>query len=224
MSEAPVDYRPVSVLAMVALAVGLVSCLALVSQMAWALPIVGVGVAVAALADVCRGTGKSGRWAALAGLALSVGFAAQAVSGMLATRTIAGERATIVARSFVEALRQGRLADAMSMSSPMLSILATQNPRTGPGGLQDGNSQEHFAELPVIAAVTGCGADATIIDIRAQPSVEYEKAWEVRVELTPCAGRSTGRLVVRVTVEPASASLRSGTPERWAVTVCTLGE
>lgn len=225
MTESTVEYRPVSVLAMVSLVVGMISALALVSQMAWALPIVGIGVAVAALADVRHGAGKSGRWAALAGLALSIGFAAQAVSGLLMTRSIAGERAVIVARSFVDALRENRLADAMSMSGPMLSMLATQKPRMTPGSMEnDGGTREQFLELPVVVAATGCGDGATIVGVEPVPSVEYERAWEVRVEIGPCASRSTGRLVLWVTVEPGSATTRRGTPERWAVTACTLGE
>lgn len=225
MSDSVVEYRPVSVLAMVALAVGMVSALALVSQMAWALPIVGIGVAVAALADVRSGTGKTGRWAALGGLALSIGFAAQAVSSTLMTRSIAGERAVIVARSFVDALREDRLADAMSMSGPMMSMLATQKPRIKPGAAEtDGGTREQFLELPVVVAATRCGAASSIVGIRPVPSVDYDRAWDVQVEIAPCAERSTGRVVLQVTVEPGSGALRRGTPERWAVTACTLAE
>jgi len=225
MSDSTVEYRPVSVLAMVSLVVGMVSALALVSQMAWALPIVGIGVAVAALADVGSGTGKTGRWAALGGLALSIGFAAQAVTGTLTARSIAGERAAIVARSFVDALREARLADAMSMSGPMMSVLATQKPRMTPGGAEtDGGTREQFLELPVVVAATGCGTASSIVGVRPVPSVDYERAWEVQVEIAPCGERSTGRVVLQVTVEPGSGTLRRGTPERWAVTACTLAE
>lgn len=77
MDESTGDYRPVSRLAVAALAAGAVSALALTSQFAWVLPLVAIGIAVAALADVNRaGGGKAGGLAAVAGLALAVGFGA----------------------------------------------------------------------------------------------------------------------------------------------------
>lgn len=116
--EAP-GYRPVSTLAIGALVLGILSGLALLSPFFFVVPLVAVAVAVAALADVERdGAIKAGRLAALAGLALAVGFGAQAVTSGIVTRSIASGRALAAATIVVQALREGRQADAEAMCGP----------------------------------------------------------------------------------------------------------
>jgi hypothetical protein len=115
----PAGYRPVSSLAIGALVLGILSGLALVSPFFFVLPLVAVAVAVAALADVARtGATKAGRLAALAGLALAAGFGAQAVTSGVVTGSIASGRARAAAEIFVQAVREGRQADAEAMCGP----------------------------------------------------------------------------------------------------------
>lgn len=112
-------YRPVSRLAIVALALGVVSALSLVSPFFLVVPLVALAVAVVALADVERdGAEKAGRLAALAGLALATGFATQAVAAGVVARSIASSRAGAVAELFFTAVREGRVADAEAMCQP----------------------------------------------------------------------------------------------------------
>lgn len=112
-------YRPVSGLAVAAAALGIASALALTSPLMWVLPLVGVAVAVAALGDVGRsGVTKAGRLAAVAGLALSVGFGSQAVSAWVATRWFHAWRAEAAAGLWIDAIREGRLDDARSVCMP----------------------------------------------------------------------------------------------------------
>ncbi|RLS82796.1 MAG: hypothetical protein DWI04_04340, partial [Planctomycetota bacterium] len=107
--DATVDYRPVSALAVAALVAGCASGLAVVTRFAWAVPLVGIALAAAALADVARPEArKAGRLAALTALALSMGFGAQAVTGHFVDRWIMASRAKAAARAWIDAIREGR--------------------------------------------------------------------------------------------------------------------
>lgn len=112
----PAGYRPVSVPAIAALVLGALSALALVSPLLFVVPLVAVAVAVAALADVEReGAAKAGRLAAVAGLALAVGFGAQALTSGVVARSIAAGRATAAVEILLQSVREGRQADAEAM-------------------------------------------------------------------------------------------------------------
>ncbi|MFM9197169.1 MAG: hypothetical protein ACKOWG_15775, partial [Planctomycetia bacterium] len=114
-------YRPVSRLAVAAAVAGVVASLALTTPLLWILPLVGVAIAVAALADVARpGAEKAGRAAALVGLALSVGFGTQAVTMPLVSRLVMESRTKAAARAWVDAVRENRLTDAKGMMAPPL--------------------------------------------------------------------------------------------------------
>lgn len=115
----PPAYRPVSGLALAAVVLGAASALALVTPLFFVVPLVAVAVAVAALADVGRdGAAKAGRLAAVAGLALAAGFGAQALMSGLVSRSIAAGRATAAVEIFMQAVREGRQADAEAMCGP----------------------------------------------------------------------------------------------------------
>lgn len=107
-----------SSLAIASLVLGASSALALVSPFFFVVPLVAVAVAVAALADVDRdGARKAGRLVAIAGLALAIGFGVQALTSAAVTRLIAAGRATAAAEMFIQAVREGRRADAEAMSA-----------------------------------------------------------------------------------------------------------
>lgn len=112
-------YRPVSSLAVAALIVGCVSALALVSPVFWVVPLVGAALALVAVRDVTRsGVAKAGGLAAVAGLALSLGFGAQAMTAAATARWLAAARAASAARFWLDALCDGRTDDARSMCGP----------------------------------------------------------------------------------------------------------
>jgi len=112
----PNGYLPVSRLAVGAIVLGGCSALAVVSPFFLVVPLVAVALAVAACADCDRpGAQKAGRLAALTGLALAIGFGAQAVSTLVVSRTIAAGRAVAAAEIFLAAVRDGRSTDAKSM-------------------------------------------------------------------------------------------------------------
>lgn len=109
-------YRPVSSLAVAAALVGCAAALAIVSPLFWLVPIVGVALSWAALAEVARpGAVKVGRLAALAGLGLSLGFGTQAVVAAATAEWLARSRAEAVTRFWLETIAAGRLDDARAM-------------------------------------------------------------------------------------------------------------
>lgn len=112
-------YRPVSSLAVAALIVGCMSALALVSPVFWVVPLVGAALALVAVRDVTgSGVAKAGGLAAVAGLALSLGFGAQAVTAAATARWLAAARAEAAAGFWLDALCDGRVDDARSMCGP----------------------------------------------------------------------------------------------------------
>ncbi|MGB8854876.1 MAG: hypothetical protein WCC69_15080, partial [Pirellulales bacterium] len=112
-------YRPVSSLAVAALIVGCASALALVSPVFWVVPLVGAALALVAVRDVTRsGAAKAGGLAALAGLALALGFGSQAMTAAATARWLAAARAEAAAGFWLDALCDGRTDDARSMCGP----------------------------------------------------------------------------------------------------------
>jgi hypothetical protein len=164
LGEEPVPcepgYLPVSRLAVAAAAVGGISALALASPVFWVLPLVAIGIAVAALNDVGRpGTPKAGRLIALTGLALAAGFGTQAVSAKITTRSIMAARAAAAARLWLDTIREERLTDARSMCG--------------------------FKAVDAVNAVAACGASvpAKLLDTSAG---ESEGTWLVRATVGGC--------------------------------------
>lgn len=218
MDEASGDYRPVSRLAVAALAAGGLSALALVSPICWVIPLVAIGLAIAALADVNRpGANKAGGLAAVAGLALAVGFGSQAVADAVVTRWLVERRAVAAARHWIEAVRTGRLADAMSVCAA--HALPIGDGSRGP--TEDASSADAwrareaaFAALEPVRSVAACGAAAPRVTT-VFPADPLEGGWVVVAGLTAC-GRPEASL--RLSVEPDRVPRQGGPVERWRVT------
>lgn len=205
--------RPVSGLAVAALLAGCGSALVLFTSLAAMLPLVAIVLAVVALVDLARAEGRRvGRSAALVGLALAIGFAAQAASGFVVDRWIGSQRATATAVAWIDAVRAGRSGDAIGLCSPLAL------PQTG----SDPSQPEHaeadrvaaFQALPVVAAVTACGQTAKpAVSVRKHPT--DEDAWIVSLDFAPC-GRDGE--IVTLQVEPRAATRGREPVERWLVT------
>ena len=129
MDEPLDEYRPVSRLAVAALVAGVGSATALVGPVFWVVPVVAVGLAVAALRDLARpGVAKVGHPVALAGLALAVGFGAQAAASTLTTRWLTIDRARAAASFWIDTLcedREGAIDAARGMMGRDLREEAT---------------------------------------------------------------------------------------------------
>jgi hypothetical protein len=209
-------YRPVSRLAVAAALAGCVASLALASQMLWVLPLVGVGLAVAGLADVARpGAEKAGRMLALAGLALSVGFGAQAVTTTVVSRWIKESRARAVAESWLDAIRGDRLADAQGMVGG--EVFAADDGMMHPGH-QHGDEERNaaFLKVPAVAAIHGCGPTASSLVRGTGPDATAVGSWGAVATLAPCAGGKSVDIALQLT--PTVIREGVGRVERWLIT------
>lgn len=176
-------YRPVSSLAVAAAVAGCVSALALVSPVFWVVPLVGAAVALAGIRDVARsGAAKGGGLAAVAGLALSLGFGAQSVAAVVTARWLGAARAEAAAGFWIETLCAGRIDDARSMCGPdaaahvepAAACCGTARPRTrcvGSGEIQgswaivtlQGDCRLDLVLEPVVATAGGRVAERWVV-------------------------------------------------------------
>lgn len=211
-------YRPMSVLAVTAAVAGVASSLALTTSMLWVLPLVGVGLAIAGLADVSRpGAEKAGRVLALAGLALSIGFGAQAVASSIVSRRIAEARAVATVNAWLDAIGERRLVDARAMANSDVRGDAAMAPHLGHGAGEDDAAHRDaaFLAVPAVAAIVGCGPAATRNVRCTGPDATSADSWGVTMRLGPCAG---GRGVdVALQLVPGVAREGSARVERWTI-------
>lgn len=165
MNDLP-EYRPVSRLAVVALAGGIASALAVVSPAFLAVPLVGLALALAAFRDLGQdGAAKAGRLAAVAGLALSVGFAAQSLAMLGTSRWLAGRRAAAAARFWVDTICAERLDDARSMCDHDAdAAIARLAACCGGAGVttRPGRAGDRAGSWVVEVRLGGCSADVVL--------------------------------------------------------------
>jgi hypothetical protein len=225
-----ISYRPVSRLAVASVVLGALSSLALTTPLLWILPLAGTVLAVLGLADVTRsGAEKAGKVAALVGLALSVGFGAQAVTASIVSRWIMENRSTAVVHAWLDALGENRLADARSMIAPQLLPPAEldDNGHGNPGHGEPGHShhpgEEHgsIASLPAVQAILRCGT-AAVRDVRSTGRDEESgERWCVGVRLGPCG--DGGAVDLRLELVPGVATEPKRRVERWTIARIDLG-
>ena len=226
-------YRPVSLLAVGALGAGAASALALLSPAAWAVPLLAVGLAVAALRDVAARPGdlpeaaaaggpadrKTGRWMAVLGLALALGFGSQAVAGRLVWRSIAGRRAEDAARMFLGMVQQDRMADAYKCCLPQVMPMTMERPSM----MQEPPTPEQTARkaeaalrgMEVIQSIQGCGADVPVELRCTGAEARMKDAWIVHVRVGPCASGKTLR--VRMLMESRPVTRGARLYDNWMV-------
>lgn len=205
-------YRPVSGLAIAALLAGIGSVLVLFTALAAMVPLVAVVLAAVALAELRRSEGRRvGRAAALVGLALAIGFTAQAAGGFLIDRWVGARRAAAAANAWLDAIREDRLADAMAMCVPAVLPQRGHDPAS-PAPASGGMTAE-FRALNVVAAVAGCGRE-TRPPVTVRRDSAAESLWVADIPLAAC-GRPGG--AVRLLLEPRLTTRGLEPLERWLV-------
>ena len=213
MDDTP-EYKPVSRLAVAALLAGCCAGLAVFSTICWAIPLVGIAISVAALADVQRPGGrKAGGLAALAGLALSVGFGAQAVSAAAVSRWVAGQRAQATAVAWIDAVRSGRLADAVALADRGGGVTAPPD---------ETRAVEALAAQPLVKAVQACPTTARLSGVTMRPDERGDGSWLVRGILQPDAAGQGDAVMVKIVVTPQTVRRHRGSVERWGVVAFDL--
>jgi len=209
-SDELAGYRPVSRLAVAALAAGCSSAAVLFTPLAAMLPLLAIALALAALAEIRRSEGRTvGRWAALVGLALAAGFVSQATTAAFADRWLAARRAGATATAWVESIRDGRLADALAASSPPAQ---PAEPHDHGGGERPSavDRLAAFGDLPAVRAIAAAKAPPKITAVERSNT-----AWRVRLAL-PAGG------ALLLAVEPQLVPRGPRVIERWLVTDFTL--
>lgn len=194
-------YRPVSAPAVVAVIAGVLSALALASPFFWIIPLLGIAVACLGLADVRRpGAEKAGRLAALLGLALSIGFGAQAISTAVTTRLVTDSRARAVAERWLEAIRSHQSTDAESMCQPeAIAAVATIGARWA-------TCERQAFQLRVGGA-----------------SEDVSGGVVVRATMPPCRDDGTASAtMLTIHVVPAMEMRQGRTVERWTIARCDI--
>lgn len=208
------EYRPVSRLAVAALIAGCCSGLAVFSTVCWAIPLVGIALAAAALTELNReGVQKAGGLLAVAGLALAVGFGAQAVGSAVVGRWVAGQRAQATALAWIEAVRGNRLADAVALADRGAGV----NPPP-----DEKRTVEVLAPQALVTAVQACPDAARIGLVSVQPDERGGGSWQVRGTLEPCGAGVDKVVTFRIIVTPHAVRRHRGLVERWGVTAFDL--
>lgn len=215
------EYRPVSGLAVAAAAIGCLSALTIFSPLFWFIPLFGLIVSVAALRILSQpGHVKVGRFAALAGLALSIGFGCQAAATRFTAGRIMSARATLAASAWLEAVREDRLLDARGMMSP--SILPAPEYLGGHSdapAVGDPVAQEPAIEaLDYVRAIREC--PRATADIRCTGHVpdsrDSRETWMTQITLSTCDDGSRRQVVLAL--QPTLRAMAGGSVERWEVT------
>jgi hypothetical protein len=207
------DYRPVSWLAVAAAIGGIVSAIALLGPLFWVVPLLATLLALVALADVGRdGATKVGRWAALAGLFLAIGFASQAISGHVVGRWVAGRRAEATARHWVATVQQGNVTDA----AKMLDAGAIDRGPMMPGSL-DEPLEALLAKHPVVTAIRDCGPGAAPSVVIEGTMPEDARLWVAAVRLGPCGGATGGEVKARMILRSLPLTRKGRVYDSWQV-------
>jgi hypothetical protein len=114
-----------------------------------------------------------------------------------------------VAGAWLDAIRSGRLADALLMGP------AEMLPPAASGDDAALDRLATFAALPAIRGVQDCGADAAVAITGVAAA---GTGWTLRAELSPCAEPARGGFTLTIDVEPLPAGGPGGPGERWIVT------
>ncbi|RLS49917.1 MAG: hypothetical protein DWH87_02890 [Planctomycetota bacterium] len=218
-------YRPVSVLAVFALLAGILSATAVFSPALLLVPLIASALSVVALKDVSAhgderaegGDRKTGRWCALAGLALAVGFGVQSVATNLTQRTVAFRRAEASAAMFLEMVREDRLGEAVKTCLPQvippmgIGVGAKATP-----DVQERQAEASLAGMEVIQDIRKCGRAAATTLRCVGAEVRFPDSWAVVVVIDPCEGRSRP-LEIRMLMQSKPVTRGQRIYDNWMV-------
>ena len=227
-SDVVPGYRPVSVLAVLALLAGLLSGVAVFSPALLVVPLIAAALSVLALGDVSSrgdagegpevGDRKTGRWWALAGLALAVGFGVQSVATSLTQRSVSFRRAEAAAAMFLEMVREDRLGDAVKTCLPQVIP-----PPMGSGvgakatpDIQEKQAEASLAGLEIIQDIRKCGSAASTTLRCVGAEDRFPDSWAVVVVISPCEGRSKP-LEIRMLMQSKPVTRGQRMYDNWMV-------
>lgn len=197
------EYSSLSVLAIIALVIGIAAPLAIAAPFLLAVPLFGIAVSLVALRRIAVSGGTlAGRGAATLGLVLCVASAVLPVSRDLFQRAIRVNQAETFGKTWVSLVTSGSLKQAFRMTVDSTRPVAPNPPGEpgkppapgDPSPAPKVNPYETFVADPVIKALEAAGAKA---DVSVRDTLDFQVATYRNV---------TVRQLYRVIPEPSSAS------------------
>jgi len=177
--EQAIEYRTLSVLAIISLIFGLASPLCFGAPLLMAIPLFGIALSILALRRIAASDGAlAGRWMAATGLILCVAFAVAPISRELVLRSIRTRQAEDFAQYWLNLVVSGHTEQAFR-----LTIDSTRGPGPPDPGAKTppANPYDTFMGLPLVKAMAAAGADA---DIRFNGTASYDPQSFPRVLVT----------------------------------------
>lgn len=179
-----VEYRSVSVAAIVGLILGLFAWLAWIGPLLWVLPVVGAAVSAWALRSIAASDGALiGRGAALSGLALSLMFGSAAAAAMWSEGWWLQREARPAAEHWFELLR-----DDQPHRAHQLTVAPRERQLPGADlwefyrNAEDARSGlKMFVANPLVHALLAQGRDAEVRFYAAQGAAVYEGKQHVKL-------------------------------------------
>ena len=194
-------YRPISTLAVLSLIAGCSSALALMNQILWFIPLLAVGLSIAAIRDTAvQGSQKSGRGVALIGLALSVGFGVQSITVFSGNTLIDRSRARETISRWHRVIQAGDWDVVYGFCAPGIIPLDETY-------LKERNQDEHhhdgagsrkqyeikaLQKIPAIRALAACN-QIMFSSIEAD-NQQFSGSLRVTVDVSECKQHSENRL------------------------------
>ena len=164
-TEALGNYRSLSVLALLALAMGLLAPLAFSAPLLLAVPVLGVAVALLSLGKIAASDGQMiGRKAALVGLTLSVVCLAGALTRDWMALRLVGRQAQVAGLQWINLLLANRPQAALAMTPEGQPRPPAPSSPMGPSEPEE-SPFELFVAEPLVQALTelGEGAEAEFL-------------------------------------------------------------
>jgi hypothetical protein len=167
-SEEIVEYRTLSLLAIVSLLMGLISLLSLFAPLLLGISFFGAAVSILALRRITASDGLlAGRGVALVGLALCVASVGVVWGRAFATRQLLTHQANEFALEWFDLLRSGQPERAFEWTTASLRTPSSALPAVSPGR-SGGTSEalERFQKDPVVRAIVKVGAGGIVRKVR----------------------------------------------------------
>lgn len=165
-------YRTLSVAAVIGLILGLASPLCFGAPLLYIVPLAGIIVSVVALVRIAANSSVlTGRWAATAGLILSVAFAVAPVSREFVIRTVRVGQAKEFAQDWLTLITTGKSQEAFRLTVDSTRGPAPPSPDPSAKPTAPVDPYDAFVSTPIVKAIVAAGADA---DIRMTGTEAYD--------------------------------------------------
>ncbi len=214
-----ITYRPVSIAAIMALVLGLLSPLATFWSILWLLPLLGVLVSAVALRGIRRSDGTlAGRGLAVAGLILSLVVGSMVIAGEFTRNRLLVAQGTPWGIKWCELLLEGRTEEALELQQGP----STRRPFTSLEKFYAENDSAkarlaEFREEPLIRLLTSAHEGSRVVPgkvlgVDRRPSGEYGmlRSYELRPPAAAPNGGQPVSFLLEVDKVPARGVVKSG--------------